>query len=48
MQRIPEEQKIVGLWMKTLTEPRRLPAAGLICITRGACKDVLTALVYPT
>lgn len=48
MQRIPEEQKIVRLWMKTLTEPRRLPAAGLICITRATCKDVLTDPVYPT
>lgn len=48
MQRIPQEQKIVQLWVKTHLELRHLQAATLICITHKACKDVLTALVYPT
>lgn len=48
MQRIPEEQKIVQLWMKTLSELKHLQAAELICITHKTCEDVLTAPVYPT
>lgn len=48
MQRIPQEQKIVQLWMKTLSELRHLGAAKIISIMYKACKDVLTARVYPS
>lgn len=46
MQRIPQEQKIVQLWMETHSEQKHLGAAKIISIMHKACKDVLTARVY--
>lgn len=48
MQRIPQQQKIVQLWLKTLSELRHLRVAKIISIMHKACKDVLTAPVYPS
>lgn len=48
MQRIPQEQKIVQLWMKTLSELRHVGVVKIISTMHKACKDVLTAHVYPS